>query len=148
MPSMLTFPVPAKRSKSLMPERSWGKMLKSDSFTRSDVGRTACPFGTFRRRPLAFPPMTRILGKMLLPENYPSHRAECDIGLYVKWFAKTVRSLNFFVHMMAAFADRAPRSRRRNPSRRRQDFYAISPNAYLMQKTKCRSRRFRLRWGW
>ena len=42
---MLTLPVPANRSSTRNPEKSRGKMLKSDSLTLPAVGRTRSTLG-------------------------------------------------------------------------------------------------------
>src|SRR5262245_31411240 len=55
-----TFPVPAKRSRILHPDSSWGRILKSASLTLAEVGRSAWPLGALRRCPLARPPIIRI----------------------------------------------------------------------------------------
>ena len=41
-------------------EKRLARMLKTDSLTRSAVGRTLCPLGTTRVSPPAEPEMTRI----------------------------------------------------------------------------------------
>src|SRR4030042_3699267 len=58
--SIPKFPVPAKRSRTTFPSISLWRMLKIDSFTRSEVGRREWFLGVANFRPLDVPLMMRI----------------------------------------------------------------------------------------
>ena len=58
--SIPRLPVPAKRSRTFSPGRSWPRRSKIASRTRSDVGRISSPLNDARRRPLNRPPVILI----------------------------------------------------------------------------------------
>src|SRR5258708_2090550 len=58
--SRLSAPLPPKSSSTRAPATRAPRLLKTACLTRSGVGRTAMPFGTFKIRPPDCPPVMRM----------------------------------------------------------------------------------------
>ena len=59
--SKLSAPVPPKSSSTRESGTRAARLLNTACLTRSGVGRTARPFGTFNKRRACFPPVTHAL---------------------------------------------------------------------------------------
>src|SRR5208282_4301900 len=59
--SRLNAPVPANNSSTRAPTTRAPRLLKTACLTRSGVGRTASPLGTFKIRRAALPPVMRMI---------------------------------------------------------------------------------------
>src|SRR5439155_2051463 len=67
--SRLNAPVPAKSSSTRAPTTRAPRLLNTACLTRSGVGRTPRPLGTFKIRPPAWPPEIRIFLKFQTPTS-------------------------------------------------------------------------------
>src|ERR1039458_1047902 len=76
--SRLSAPVPANSSSTLAPTTRPPRLLNTACLTRSGVGRTARPFGTFRIRRAAFPPVIRMGNSNRRFHRW--HEGKCPFG--------------------------------------------------------------------
>ena len=78
--SAMIYPIAVIVIATVVPEKSRGKILNSDSFTLSAVGRTAWPLGASRRLPFAAPPMTRMFRLYPISAWVSKHLVDCNNG--------------------------------------------------------------------
>src|SRR5277367_3826819 len=77
--SKLNAPLPANNSKTFAPTTRAPSELKTACLTKSGVGRTSSPFGTFKIRRAALPPVMR-MGKF----NHGSTQMDTDIEISIR----------------------------------------------------------------